>query len=639
MKTVHAAEHEYRPDIDGLRALAILGVLVFHVFPHTLPGGFLGVDVFFVISGFLITKHILQSLKSGRFSFLDFYERRARRILPALIAVVSAVSLISWFFLVPFPEFRSLGQSIASVASMSSNIYFHLKSDYFDLASREIPLLHTWSLSIEEQFYLVWPIMLAGIMRVKKQRLRQLVVIALFCFSLTYSQFAAVHAKSAAFYWMPSRAWELLAGAILGLGILPSLQQGLYSRIAANAGLLFIVFSFAIYHEGLPLPGLLSLLPVGGTALFIHANSLPTRALSTLLVTRKPVLLIGLISYSLYLWHWPVLAFMHILWNDLSIGQSLLALLLSLFLAIVSYRFVEQPLRKMRPGAPTVLGAAGFALVALFAFGAAGHFKNGFPERVPIGVRTTARYFTPAPPSSCTELSGGMIGETGSPRYRILVFGDSHAADLCPLLDRIGKEEAISFVLEIRVGCRPYRTVSEVDRADRCNPTFERVLKRLETGEIDAVIVAAAWNSASVIEELQKNRADITASLELIAKIRPVLVVGDVPAFSTPITQCLIRSAMMHRFGLNLACESTELSRMKAEKQQSSIKAILEATNGVEAGQDFFDRLPSYCKETCQAIQGEIPLYRDSNHLTTAGTMLVSEEFGDAIEQIKQKKR
>lgn len=301
------AHHHYRPDIDGLRAIAVLAVVLHHLSAPLLPGGYVGVDVFFVISGYLITSIISREMAEGRFSFASFYERRARRIFPALFAVLAATLVASYALLLPSDMMSTLRAALGTVF-FGSNIVFwrEMKEGYFaatDLALN--PLLHTWSLSVEEQFYVFFPVLLLLCYRFTRQQ-----VVPVLLFSAMVSLVGAallVSSKSVAvFFLSPFRAWELLAGSLLALHTVPPLRSRMLRELIAAAGLLAIVVACFVYDGGTTFPGLAALAPVLGTAALIHAGA-SGPSLAARLLQLPPMVWVGLISYSLYLWHWPLI--------------------------------------------------------------------------------------------------------------------------------------------------------------------------------------------------------------------------------------------------------------------------------------------------------------------------------------------
>lgn len=369
----------YRREIDGLRAVAVLPVILFHAGFEQFSGGYVGVDVFFVISGYLITSIIIGDLEKGRFSIRDFYERRARRILPALFFVMLCCLPFAWLWMLP-SQFKDFSQAIVAVSFFSSNILFWMKTDYFAPAAEENPLLHTWSLAVEEQFYIVFPVLLLLLWRFGRNPVFYLVV-ALSVGSLLLSEWGWRHAPEANFFLIPTRAWELGLGAICAF-LLQGRPQRANDALAA-AGLALIVFAIFYYDSTTPFPSFYALVPVGGTALIVLFAG-PTTLTARLLSTRVLVG-VGMISYSAYLWHQPLFAFARIQ----SVSHPPMALmaglaLATLVLAYLSWRYVEQPFRRRTlpalPSQMAVFRAACTGMGAFVLMGLYGHLSDGRAE-------------------------------------------------------------------------------------------------------------------------------------------------------------------------------------------------------------------------------------------------------------------
>lgn len=364
----------YRPDIDGLRAIAVVSVVVHHAFPDALPGGFVGVDIFFVISGYLITTLVRDALDEGRFSLADFYARRARRILPALLVVVTAALVAGWFVQSAL-QYSMLGKTAAAAAMFVANFSLWQDANYFAWTSRSAILLHLWSLSVEEQFYIFWPLILAALAAFP--RLVVPATLAIVGASFYYGLGAAEVDQSRAFYWLPSRVWELGVGGILALLRLRSENLAAPLSLAGSLlGLCVIVVSLFALNGSMLFPGFVALAPTAGAALVIAAgphNWIARRALGNPLA-----IFLGLISYPLYLWHWPLLSFAHAMdrADPWIVRAALVAA--SVPLAWATYRFVEIPVRLRRRVSPQML-AAGLVLVGAAA--GAIHLANGLPSR------------------------------------------------------------------------------------------------------------------------------------------------------------------------------------------------------------------------------------------------------------------
>ena len=373
----------YRPEIDGLRAIAVLPVILFHAGFQAFSGGYVGVDVFFVISGYLITTILINDLEAGRFSIVRFYERRARRILPALFLVMLVCLPVAWFVMLP-AQLQEFGQNAMAVSLFVSNIVLWLNTDYFAASAELNPLLHTWSLAVEEQFYIFFPPLLWALWRAGK-RWPFTVTVIISIASLALAEWGWRNAPDANFYLLPFRAWELGAGSICAF-----LLHGRSSKRndpLSLAGLCLILYSVFIYDNETPFPSVWALAPVAGTALIIlysNSSSLLGRALSL-----RPVVLIGLLSYSAYLWHQPLFAFARLATTG-EVPSSIMLLLsaAALGLAYLTWRFVENPFRSQSrrppvifPSRAGIFTASGAALAAFIGIGGLAYASGGCPQR------------------------------------------------------------------------------------------------------------------------------------------------------------------------------------------------------------------------------------------------------------------
>jgi peptidoglycan/LPS O-acetylase OafA/YrhL len=375
----------YRPDIDGLRAIAVGVVVVYHAFPFHLPGGFVGVDVFFVISGYLISGIILGRLAENRFSFADFYARRIRRIFPALALVLAAVAIAGWFRLFA-DDYARVGRHIAAGAAFGANFLLWQENSYFDTAAGLKPLLHLWSLAIEEQFYLVWPALLVVAARWRRGPLA--ITLAIGTVSFLLSIWTVRIDRTPAFYAPWNRFWELLAGATLACIEYDAQLAAVKDRITRSAltanafsiaGLVMIAAAVALIDSTRVFPGLWVMLPVLGTFLIIAAG--PQAWFNRTVLSLPPVVWVGLISYPLYLWHWPLLSFARIAVVGYPSGVvRLLLVAISVVLAWATYRFVEWPIRfASRPR--WAVPALSAVMVAVAAVGWSTHLAAGYIER------------------------------------------------------------------------------------------------------------------------------------------------------------------------------------------------------------------------------------------------------------------
>lgn len=384
----------YRADIDGLRALAIVPVVLFHA-NLGLPGGYVGVDVFFVISGFLITRIIFSDMVGGKFSYADFYERRLRRLLPAAFAVFAAVTVWAWWKLAWF-DLASYGKSLAAAVAYVSNFNFYWETGYFNEDAMTKLLLHTWSLAVEEQFYIVVPLLLAPLVRCVPRRfvLRFLAAatVASFGLSVVLTEYRAV----AAFYLLPARAWELGIGGVLALGSREWARGRYVGEAVSVAGFAAITFAVMTFSEATPFPGWHAAIPVLGCAALLAAGDAPGTISGTILRSR-PLVWIGSISYSLYLWHWPVMVAMSYGTDKLSGTRSVIAIAISVALAFASLHLVEQPVRRRRALASRrqLFAFAGLGTMAFLLVGLAMYHADGFPQPSP-DQKSMAQWVAPA---------------------------------------------------------------------------------------------------------------------------------------------------------------------------------------------------------------------------------------------------
>ena len=337
----------YRAEIDGLRALAVLPVILFHAGFERFSGGYVGVDVFLVISGYLITTLIISEMAIGEFSIVNFYERRARRILPALFFVMAACLPFAWFWLLPI-DLKDFGLSLVAVSTFSSNILFWMESGYFDTAAELKPLLHTWSLAIEEQYYILFPIFLMLTWRLGLKWILTLLSLV-FVISLGVAHWGAFNKPSATFYLLPTRGWELLVGVFFAFYLKHNeyLKSHITNQILSLLGFVMIVYSIVAFDDTTPFPSLYALIPTIGTGLLI-LSAVPNTFVHRLL-SFSPLVGIGLISYSAYLWHHPLLAFArHRQIGEVSDFFLITLCIASLLMAYFSWRYVEKPFRKKR---------------------------------------------------------------------------------------------------------------------------------------------------------------------------------------------------------------------------------------------------------------------------------------------------
>lgn len=496
---------KYRPDIDGLRAIAVLGVVLYHACPGALPGGYVGVDIFFVISGYLITQILYDKMQTRSFSLLDFYVRRIKRIAPAFFFVITVV-LFAGFFIISPSAYLGLSQSAAFAVAAVPNIYFNLNTGgYFDSSTDQMPLLHTWSLGVEEQFYFVFPWILflstyVGLGR--KGTIYFLILLGVLSFGFCVGKISSD--PSDCFYLLPYRAWELLLGSLLAIWA-PVVSKRGASNALGVVGAAMIAFPMMFYSKQTLFPGAAALAPCAGAALVIAAGQV-REGMSRRFLSSQPLVKIGLISFSVYLWHWPIIAFMNyfstIGVSDLgSVGRIMVALC-SLPLGYLSWKFVECPFRKEATSRANVYLSFAAASSMVFTFSAFAYLTDGFGQIRSEGTKAAAVSVVDVSPRWKIDLGlsspplsardANIYGDsTKTPR--IAVWGDSHAYNLMDLLERQGTALGFSFRFYGRTASVPLVGI-QVYGKERSEYNNE-VLSIIEGDQnVDTVVMFARWS-------------------------------------------------------------------------------------------------------------------------------------------------
>lgn len=615
--------NNYRPDIDGLRAIAVLAVIFFHAHLGGFSGGYVGVDVFFVISGYLITSLISNEMRQGRFSIVRFYERRARRIFPALFTVIIVSLFVGLAVLLPY-DFKELGQSAVAAAAFVSNILFWEQQGYFATASEQKPLLHTWSLAVEEQFYIGYPVFLLLISRFLRARWIPWVA-GVTAISFALSVWATYNKPTAAFFLAPPRAWELSIGCLLALGAIPKARSNFVRESMSIAGLMMILCSIHLYSRATPFPGVGALLPGIGTALIIHAGE-NSKPLINRMLSARGVVFVGLISYSLYLWHWPALVLAkHYLFRELTEAEAIVAIAASVALAILSWRFVERPFRqKSAPiGRREIFSWSAAAMVVIIAAGSYTALHDGLPGRFPgfVDGRVEPANFDRAgrcflmPGQEQAEWRGGecFLPEHDGP-INMLVWGDSYAASILPGLT-LNRDRLPFRVLEYtKAGCHPvlgYELMNE--HAGRCKIFNENIFGVIKEYDVSVVLIVGNWFTA-VNHGLDIR--DVRETLEELARRHvTVVMVGPSPNFYRSVPHMLLRSGDIDR------------ARPRGEMQLGSIFA--KELSGVVSV--YLDPYRFWCDSNACRIRDENGLYfRDNGHVTPhGGNLLIREILSD----------
>jgi peptidoglycan/LPS O-acetylase OafA/YrhL len=531
---------QYRPDVDGLRAIAVMLVLNYHAFPETMPGGFIGVDIFFVISGFLITGLIARELDLERFSLLDFYARRVRRIFPALIIVLCATLVLGWLWMLP-AAYAQLGSDVFASAAFFANIALLLQSGYFDVESAKKPLLHLWSLGIEEQFYLFWPLLLMLAARLRLSMVAMASILGVGSFLLNV---ALIGSDPVATFYLPfTRAFELLAGAILARGWNRVSQTRGASNLRASTGVALIAVAAGVLDSHRAFPGWWAVLPVAGTTLMLSA---PAAWICRTVLASRPLVWIGLISYPLYLWHWPLLVFFAIVkFGPLTLPERELILLASALLAWSTYWFVERPVRFGAPSPRKLVGlCAGMVLIAVA--GGAVNSGNGFDFRLPAEIRAMANVptqnsrwrFHQCLLDLSHEMSFADDCVDRSRRPLVLVWGDSTAGALMPGLLKAQQTRDFGIAQLTSSSCIPALN-ADIPSTPNCRAINDKVLAMVREIRPDIVVLHGTW------EKYLDHVAETVVALKQQTAAR-VVVLGGVPAWRRGLPSEVIRYFMLH---------------------------------------------------------------------------------------------
>ncbi|MDE8650463.1 acyltransferase family protein [Novosphingobium album (ex Liu et al. 2023)] len=531
-------ERTRRDDIQGLRAIAVVSVLLFHALPRTFPGGFIGVDVFFVISGYLITGIIHREAMEGRFSFANFYSRRIRRIFPALFAMLVPTLAVGIAILSP-DELQALARSTIAAIFSVSNIYFWRTSGYFATAADFLPLLHTWSLGVEEQFYIFLPVVVLAVVRFARGYAGWIFAAA-FVASLALSQAVLHVSASASYFLLPTRSFELLAGSILAVARLP-LPSSPHARNAMGlAGIALMIGPVFAFSEATPFPGLNALYPTIGAALVLHAGSGAGRPWASRLISTSGFRFFGDISYSLYLWHWPILAYLRVLYgNHLPSPLAGAALMGATALAFLSYRFIEQPILRWRAGPFPFVRAGALAMACGSLAVVPILLAKGFPARFParsLALFDTVNDHNPVR-ARCHNDGGAprpyarncIFGDQGNDRL-IAVWGDSHGAELAYALGQQSRELGRNVIEVTASNCPPALDYRPADRPNCIAHNRAALDAIIADSRVDTVILAA--NGISYDDDPDGFRQGFEAAMTKLRDAdKTLLVVTQFPWF------------------------------------------------------------------------------------------------------------
>ena len=673
-----SAQARYRRDIDGLRAVAILSVVGLHAFSQYLPGGFVGVDVFFVISGFLISGILMRGLAQGNLSYTAFYAGRVRRIFPALILVLVVSMIAGWFILI-VDEYRQLGFHTFAGAAFFANFVFLDETGYFDKAAELKPMLHLWSLGIEEQFYIFWPFLLA--VAWKRGRSTVTIILVIIASSFALNIWGTVSKPTAAFYLPFPRFWELLAGALLAhaamheegrvnaclnFGIPRDSRLFIYlPDVKALFGILMILAALFMLHRDSLFPGLWVLLPVVGACLLISAGD--DTWINRRVLASRGMIFVGLISYPLYLWHWPLLSFARIVDSgEPGLFVRVTAVALSFVLATLTYRLVEHPVRfgALRSRS-CLVPALSLTMCVAAAAGVWIYKQNGFPGRISTDLEKYQQLVnSPGEINGCKKyypfarfcISSQNVADGGP---MIMALGDSHALALAHGLEAMTEKDFpdYSFLSVGRGGCPPFEDVERIDKEKyNCayiskqameialEPRVHKVLlasrwTSLPGGDIPAGDTAAAagtgvfvaeWGGATVTDQTEIFSTGLTNTLRtLIDAGKQVYFVHVVPELEFDPRECLRRPFRLSGKYVRTRCA---MKRHEVIQRQSRYRHVVDQVLKDFPTVKVFDPLQYLCDvEYCQAIIEDRMLYSDDDHLSLDGAAYLSGPIADLL--------
>jgi peptidoglycan/LPS O-acetylase OafA/YrhL len=635
---------KYRADIDGLRAVAVLLVVAFHAFPNWVPSGFMGVDVFFVISGFLISTILFENLAKNRFSFREFYQRRIRRIFPALLTVLLATLAFGWFVLLS-DEGSQLGKHTAGGTAFIANLILWSESGYFDTAAETKPLLHLWSLGIEEQFYIVWPLLLWLAFKRGFGMLALTVVVAIASFAWNIWQINS--APIATFYSPFTRVWELLAGSCLAWLTLtrPGWNQGALTwqrQVQSLAGFVLLGLGIWQINRDLAFPGWWAVLPVAGSVLIISGG--PQALLNRVLLSNRLMVWFGLISFPLYLWHWPLLAFVRIVEGPSPLRNTrLVAVAAAILLAWLTYRLIEKPVRSGLPGKPVVpalaLAMSGVFVIGTLAMTGAVKPRHVDPALAPVMAAISDWEY---PNGLRTEKFAGQTFYTspGGPATTVF-FGDSHVEQYSPRILELARTApglVHTTVFASVGGCPPVPNFFQAPNPhEKCSRFTDASLQYIAREEVTTVVVGGCWNCYFIDEkkpplsepfrgsgpnalrdsfrgregsELALHRlGDLLKSLATTKKVYLLLDNPLGPAYDP---RSYVAGSRFDRMSLQQNIPKSTALTPEMAALQRELKAVADA-----AGVSVIDPVAHLCPAgICEILgeQGEF-VYRDDHHL------------------------
>lgn len=646
----------YRADIDGLRALAVAIVILFHFEFSWVPGGFVGVDVFFVISGFLITSLIARQIAQGRFSLIDFYERRFRRIYPNLLIVLTVTVVLGFIGMVPM-TYRPFGRSLIWATLSASNFAFIGGNGYFDPDNLTKPLLHTWSLGVEEQFYLVFPWLL--IFAAKRGYRATWLIGSVVGLSLALSIGAALANWSPSYFLLPTRFWELGIGALIA--ILPANDRltSVQRSILGLGGLLAITWAALRLSESAPFPGYLALVPTLGAAATIWTSG----GLAGKLLSFRPFVWIGRLSFALYLWHWPLISIAAgIGLPPTDTGTRLVITAAMLALSVVGYYLWEQPIRQrhMLVGRKVFFATLAVFVVALVGIGAAIFEMKGVPQRLPKGlvaVDEATRQDSFLIAKRCPAITKGEptpcpLGDETARRISFVVIGDSHAQAVAAEIGDLARSYHLRGLYLGRAGCPPLAGLTRTPNSS-CPQQHEFAISQIREYNPELVILISQWtavvgdpnggyktplfSNGSPLAESDRLSSVASALNETLIAIGncPIVTALTVPEYNGKAP--VVWTQWIERLGV--PSSATNLTVDEYWKRQTYVKALLDEAQSQHSNFEIVSPAFLFCpKEACVRTSGKEILYRDNSHLSHAGAQLYATLFEPFFDKVAKEK-
>ncbi len=615
---------KYRSDIDGLRALAVIPVVAFHAGLPGLAGGFVGVDIFFVISGYLICGMIAADIERDRFSLLRFYKRRVMRIFPALFAMFLVASALSYLYLLPV-ELMDYSKSLLSAVLSVSNLYFAQTTGYFDAPAETKPLLHTWSLGVEEQFYVICPLLMLATYRFLRTRVTTALAV---CAALSYVGLLLIQMRNPtfAFYLTPFRAWELLLGALLSMNFFPALSASRYKDVAGVFGFTMVVATMTGLSSATPLPITTTLACIGAALMIASSEtglSIVGRALST-----KGLVFVGKISYSLYLWHWLFIVFQNsdnfLFERSDNVGAKIALVAASVLTAYLSWRFIESPFRRMTPDISyaRVFGGAFASMGAIMLLAGGALSLDGAPYRFPGRVDAIASYLGYDPGDAFRvgrcylstnrqtfDATNCLAKASDRPNY--LLVGDSHAAHLWFGLQRSMPD--VNVMQASATMCRPVMRESSSLDTRACGMLMHYVFDDyLARERVDQVLLSASWKE----EDLPALAITVDRLIERGLK---VVVLGPIVEYDRPLPRLLVDG--LRRGNVHFADSRKTVGVSETDKRLRDLV--------VARGARYVSVYDAVCgRGSCETYaEGDVPLQFDAGHLTAEGSVKVARQL------------